>query len=584
MKKIFIFLLLLVCLSSIAVVGVSSKNKTTIQRVDDDNIKLNIMEKAGVVEIQNSFFNDSVEIDMCYIDESMLAKDLILFYTPDERYLFMGIDILTKTFCYIYKVDDSCFYSQVKLDSISSTLNFNSDQVITNLINKLIASSKENEKYYPRLLGSLKYWVNFFSIEYKKSRISKSNNYSYNVTGENNNAVLFVNFLLDSAIILPENLYTEGVVSKVVLDTLDNLTRLFIMRTEFDELYNEYLTYLKSWNITYSDNQSKKDKIIEFHIKPEMDLFIKGDKHGGIVHLASSGKSYLPIKSISFKATLSNYQYVNRYNLSYATPDMNHKKETKVFNFLDFIMAKSVPFYEEVKNVYNGLISGITDIKDSINDMYFDSIINSFQVKNGDRSIRSIGFNIENGDLNHTFFVDKYLHNYFFYQYIYIAKTPNTISNLFFNIDILPMFDFQKPIKFNINRSTKFIHNCTNKLQHVQQNNECIHSVECNDCGYSFFEKHAYDYTMIDSNVHLAKCLSCGVKYNLEHNLYIVAGGNECNDCDYFEKTLQRYISNNDGFTHTVRSGRLIAKEPCFAMITRNRSTGKCVKCGQIIR
>lgn len=543
---------------------------------------LDINDSNGTIKIENDYFSIESNFNSYILDGFAISYNKLILDCEDEKIFYLGLDFENNSLNYIAIIDEIYYYSSINFSDITCLVDLSSENVYNYLIQSAI-NTFDNDKYELIVDSATSAYVCFNFLRDSTFAInSRSANVGYSLTGDDDITEGRMNAWIDAGYINSNLFVTEGLHYGQFSSEGDNILRIYIIETEYNDFWKEYFSFVKIWKLIWdvTPQSDKSTKMVDLEFLTEIDIFIRGNESSGEFSTPTSGSSYVPIKSILVNFTTTNLAYINRYKFGY---DIGDEIETPAYlSNVDNLLAKAVPYYEAVTTAVNGVINTVNNVVDAIEKMNFDNVTSDFSIENGDETTRNIGFELENTDIGNSIFSDQYLHNYSFTQLITVKNLPSyNISNYIY-VKIVPLNNQSTNCSYSWNKTLKNNSSCSHQQNYVSSYDN-IHIVSCTSCDYSFTECHDKSYENCGDSGHLVECAKCDYSSTKEHDLIIVTDGNSCSNCSYFVETIKMYVSNRDGMTHKVLSGGLTKNEACFGTAEMGGSEIRCIKCNQLL-
>lgn len=585
--KVFIFLLVAIFLSKAS--NVFSKeinaqeineNETSIEKinVDVNSIFLDITNNTGIINIENDFFKINASFTSYYLEDSAVSYNSIILECDNPKIKYMSLDFENQTLKYIVIVDNVHYCSVIEFNRLFCSIDLFDENIQNETIQLSSLRYTDNKEKYIFLEDSTLFSYFCFKTQKNINARNSKSFLEFDLTGDSEEVEL--------AEMLVEYVLEEGVLTTIGLhygkkyDADNKLSNIYIVDTKNDGSEDIYLSRIKIMEIAYKtleSNPNSSEKMIDIKILKSYEFFIVGDSNSRKVAFVSQGSAAVPLKSIAFNFTTSNYTYISKYKVGYTFEDGD--SASAWLTTADFLLGKFTPYYEGVKS----LINGIDSIVDRKQEVSFDNKMEEFNIVNGTESMRSIGFKVTDEDVGKGIFNDRHLHQYSFFQIITVSGLPHYNIDSFMEIQIVPFYNAEQVLTYSWDMKIMNDINCNHAPQYEDKCSE-IHLKSCNLCGYSYYDEHTNGiYENQTEYMHITKCIYCYHSSLEEHVLRFTITDEYCLNCDFSQKLTVNYISSGDGKTHIRKTKAGSTIENCLGLDNGSGNTF-CTKCGQKLK
>lgn len=580
-KKIFfgIVVILLICFSvrfDLKGSEIQRKESKDYLWIEDNFVQIEVNMDAKKIIVENEKFYINSYFENYKLLCSAICQNLILFQCDEQKVLHLSIDIEKNILRYMIEDNNRIYCSEIKISDIV----FSDEEIKNNNLYQFldiveISYKHDFEKYKYFEKSAYDAYICFedlFSKDKEVNNSSKNNTYVFNGKNEEEIEIGYemINEIFSSSLLSDPGLHYGTV------NNNNGIKYIYIVDTGL-YIGNKYMSKIKVWEISFDYTPmiySSLDVNVDLDIIKLYDAFIEGSSTEGKITLAEEGYTYVPMKSICSKISVSNYSYISKYKIGYKNEEVTIPS---YINLGNKILGMFAPYYKKITSITNW----VDNIADYMNQSHFDEQLKEYSFISSEYNLKEVGFQVLNSDLGVGIFNDEYLYNYSFYQDITISKVPNYLIEVNAEIQIVLLYGENEILNFNSNIDVINNYNC-NHLNIYENDNNDVHMVKCNYCLYSYFDSHEKNYVNQENLGHNICCEFCDYSELEAHDLKVVTNGNKCYKCGYNENTIQSYVSNNDGKTHTIFSGTISKREFCLGMVG-DIGDSCCIKCGQIL-
>ena len=539
--------------------------------VDDTYLELSY----NTVVIKSQYYEITTFFSSYSLEKSAISKNLILLQCDNQNVKHLSIDLKERSIKCLISLKNKNYFSEISFDNIEYLRNLDSEIEILKLFKTSDLTYDVDLQKYKILEDSVYIVYAYFkSLEYENNKINEymPRTYTYTFTGDTSDEVED-GYEMINEVFLPPLLYTPG----LYYDSVSNdngLKYIYIVETE-QISENQYISKVKVWETVFDATNtiySSSDVNVDLNITKLYDAFIVGNATSGDITFADEGYTYIPIKSILSKMSVSDYAYISKYRISCKSDEISMPS---YFQDISNIIGTFSSIYERVAST----IETTNNIIDHANQISFNSYLSQFEFTSDEENLKEVGFAVSDYDLGTGIFNDEYLHNYSFYQDATISLVPTYSIYVDMEIEIVPLYNQNITCCYYSTLEISNNYNCNHVITYEDGEGN-VHIVSCDLCGYYYYEDHD-SYCINQGEVGHNLCCAYCDNYLLEpHSLRISNGGNQCINCSYFEQTTISYISNNDGVTHRIQSGTITETDFCFGLVASDGNV-YCVMCGQ---